>query len=360
MPRLTSALAFAAATLLLGLPASSPAEAKYTATTIRSLDTNEVVTVASEDVARLHSTYGLSPGHTPQPIPQPPMPLGPAFQVVDWYWDTLARHYKLPNTDGDVAVYSVATYYPDIRVVQLTSDGQQSWFELDSGRDALLRRYIALLDEGVTEPTFFDVLRAARDIRGEHIDVRLRVDGQMIVLTEESADRFWPAFLSVSPRPDLLPADFEGGSGTHFATWRNAYWPVHRDQDIRIELTLPEGRRIEYTLFRPEHYLVRAKEGWPSWPAFDASEDLLNVVEDLVGPPRINHRVPAEVNERAIASDQTLTASRPIPQLASEPATASASPPSATAVARTTTLALALLLLGGAAAVASFRGRPTF
>jgi hypothetical protein len=355
MLRATSALALLVATLILLLAASSPAEAKYTPTTIRSLATNEVVTVASEDVARLHSTYGSLPGAIPRPIAAPTTFLGPAFQVVDGYWDTLARHYKLPNTDGDVPIYPVATYYPDIRVIQLTSDGQQSWFELDAGRDSLLRRYIVLLDEGITEPTFFDVLRVARDIRGEHVEVKLRVDGQLAVLSADDADRFWPAFLSSRPRPDLFTTDFEGGSGISFARWRNAYWPVHRDQDVRIELTLPEGRSIEYTLFRPERYLVRAREGRSVWPAFDVSDKLLVAIEDLVGPPRINHRVPAEWNERALASDQMLAAPRPMPQLTPDSPAASDSTPSAVAVARTTTLALTLLLLGGGAIAASRR-----
>jgi hypothetical protein len=356
MLRATSALALLAAALLLA--AASPAEAKYTPTTIRSLATNEVVTVASEDVARLHSTYGSLPGAIPRPIAAPTTFLGPAFQVVDWYWDTLARHYKLPNTDGDVPIYSVATYYPDIRVIQLTSDGEAFWFELDSGRDALLRRYIALLDEGITEPTFLDVLRVALDMRAESIDVKFRLDGPLVPLSEDETDRFWAALFASTPRPDLLPADFGASNATHFAPWRNAYWPLHYEQDIRIRLTLPEGRTIQYTLLRPERLLVRAKEGHPSWRAFDVSEDLFDIIEDLVGPVLVNHRAPSEVERPPAAnSDQVLAAPRSPPRLISEPPQTSPETPSTTAVARTTTLALTLLLFGGGALLAHFRGR---
>ncbi|MDA0352520.1 MAG: hypothetical protein O3A10_09980 [Chloroflexi bacterium] len=192
--------------------------------------------------------------------------------------------------------------------------GDQFWFQLDSGRNAFLQRYVVLLAQGFTDPSFFDVLQVARETRRERVDVRLRVDVQMTLLHADQADWFWPEFLSATPRAELVPADFEGGEGTHFGQWQGGYWPVYRDQDVRIELTLPEGRRVEYTLFRPEAFLARAPEGWPSWPAWNAPPELLSVIDELVGPPRVNHRAAPEPDVLTIRiSPLVRTESEPLP-----------------------------------------------
>ena len=366
----------AAALIGLGVWASAllPAsvESKGVSTTITSIDSGARITFAPEDTFRLSSPTAATPSSprywdedvSPAVLDAPPAAHGPAFAVKDVYWPSLAAYHRLPGWDANPTQYAIARFYPQQGVVALDGPmGNAFWFELDLARDRLLQRYLTLLDEGIREPTFLDVLRVAHEVRGESIRVDLRVDGQHLVLEGEQARRFWPAFVSMAPRADLVPGDFgEAGAGSSgFHPWAGGYWPVHRDQDVRIEFSFPGERQIEYTLLRPEGVAVRAILGWPSWPAFEAGDDLLALVDGWLGEASINHRAAPDAETQS-QSSAVSEAPRPDPLVARPLVEAPSSPGHTLAqVAGGTTTVILAVFVAVFVAVAWLRrrGRPS-
>jgi hypothetical protein len=300
-------LTVALVALVLAGAGGAAAEAKGRVTTIRPIGGTVELTVPVEDGFGLTDPYALccqgslatDPRFwalplSPRPLPVPPSSPGPGYIVFDEYWDLLADQHELPGTDPVALTFSTATYFPEVGAVRLGSQGRGwSWFRLDSGRDAFLRRYAALASQGVGgRPSFFDVAIASRN-RGEPFGISFwdRARDQHLPLEGDQVLRFWVALARSTSRPDLQPADF-GADANGFHSWSGGIWPLEVAQDVWITFTLPEGRAINYVLMRPEGTLTLAVEDWASWPAYNTPVELMELAREVVGPVDRLIRVP--------------------------------------------------------------------
>jgi hypothetical protein len=147
---------------------------------------------------------------------------GPSYTVASPYWDIGIR----AGDNTQVLVDDDATYYPEGGFVKTTQEGEEIWTALDTRQRAILDRYIRYAPSLPSEPSAFEVMRAA-GLAGEDIGITIGT----VEMTKEQRTKFWENARDLKPQSsgppvDTQPLDYASPS----LTW--------------IEFALPEGRSI--------------------------------------------------------------------------------------------------------------------